>query len=279
MFQGGAPFGILGWMFYRRVPFGTWCIYYQPCPRTIWRSNDGRCRRARATTEPRAQLRTPCRLNGSHSQVSPHGRLVPDVGSTSPGRVCRDGSSRCASAPVAARSRTTPPCTCSAKPACCSASVWSTSWLPRMSSRWPGAVAYVDDQAPMAPSVRVADITQADDGVAGADALAPSRQQVPVHLLDAPERAAPDEQDRAVGQVQVGPDGWSPRAGTPRCRGCRRPKRGTLTRCGPRSSPGATLGSRSSGRGTPALLFVDARHRNGPAAARRPGCVVGSVAE
>ena len=202
MFQGGAPFGILGWMFYRRVPFGTWCIYFQPCPRTIWRSNDGRCRRARATAEPRAQLRTPCRLNGSHSQVSPHGRLVPDVGSTSPGRVCRDGSSRCASAPVAARSRT-----------------------------------------------------------------------------NAPERAAPDEQDRAVGQVQVGPDGWSPRAGTPRCRGCRRPKRGTLTRCGPRSSPGATLGSRSSGRGTPALLFVDARHRNGPAAARRPGCVVGSVAE
>ena len=96
---------------------------------------------------------------------------------------------------------------------------------------------------------------------------------------DAPERAAPDEQDRAVGQVQVGPDGWSPRAGTPRCRGCRRPKRGTLTRCGPRSSPGATLGSRSSGRGTPALLFGDARHRNGPAAARRPGCVVDSVAE
>ena len=171
----------------RAAPFGTWCIYYQPCPRTIWRSNDGRCRRARATTEPRAQLRTPCRLNGSHSQVSPHGRLVPDVGSTSPGRVCRDGSSRCASAPVAARSRTTPPCTCSAKPACCSASVWSTSWLPRMSSRWPGAVAYVDDQAPIAPSVRVADITRADDGVAGADALAPSRQQVPVHLLDAPE--------------------------------------------------------------------------------------------
>ena len=154
--------------------------------------------------------------------LSPHGRLVPDVGSTSPGRVCRDGSSRCASAPVAARSRTTPPCTCSAKPACCSASVWSTSWLPRMSSRWPGAVAYVDDQALIAPSVRVADITQADDGVAGADALAPSRQQVPVHLLDAPERAASDEQDRAVGQVQVGPDGWSPRTGTPRCRGCRR---------------------------------------------------------
>ena len=144
-----------------------------------------------------------------------------------------------------------------------------------MSSRWPGAVAYVDDQALIAPSVRVADITQADDGVAGADALAPSRQQVPVHLLDAPERAAPDEQDRAVGQVQVGPDGWSPRAGTPRCRGCRRPKRGTLTRCGPRSSPGATLGSRSSGRGTPALLFVDARHRNGvsgrPTRALTPG--------
>ena len=52
----------------------------------------------------------------------------------------------------------------------------------------------------------MADVTQADDGVAGADALAPSRHQVPVHLLDAPEQAVPDEQDRAVGQVQVGPD-------------------------------------------------------------------------
>ena len=69
-----------------------------------------------------------------------------------------------------------------------------------------GTVAYVDDQAPISPGVRVADVTQADDGVAGADALAPSRQQVPVHLLDAPERAVPDEQDRAVGQVQVEPD-------------------------------------------------------------------------
>ena len=69
-----------------------------------------------------------------------------------------------------------------------------------------GAVTYVDGQAPITPGVRVADVAQADDGVAGADALAPSRQQVPVHLLDAPERAVPDEQDRAVGQVQVGPD-------------------------------------------------------------------------
>ena len=69
-----------------------------------------------------------------------------------------------------------------------------------------GAIAYVDAQASIAPGGRVADVAQADDGVAGADAVAPSRQQVPVHLLDAPERAVPDEQDRAVGQVQVGPD-------------------------------------------------------------------------
>ena len=58
---------------------------------------------------------------------------------------------------------------------------------PRQASRWPT-------------------IAEADDGVAGADALAPSCEQVPVHLLNAAERAVPDEQDRAVGQVQVGPD-------------------------------------------------------------------------
>ena len=121
----------------------------------------------------------------------------------------------------------------------------------------------------MAPSVRVADITQADDGVAGARRARSISSAGAGSSPRCSRTGGSRRADRAVGQVQVGPDGWSPRAGTPRCRGCRRPKRGTLTRCGPRSSPGATLGSRSSGRGTPARLFVDARHRNDPAAARR----------
>ena len=57
-----------------------------------------------------------------------------------------------------------------------------------------------------APSVRMGDVAEADDGVAGADAPAPVLQQVAVHLVDVPERAVPGEQHRAVPQVQVGPD-------------------------------------------------------------------------
>ena len=69
-----------------------------------------------------------------------------------------------------------------------------------------GAAAYVEHQAPIAPGVRVGDVAQADDGVAGPYAAAPFAQQVVVHLLDVSERPVPAEQDGSVVQVQVGPD-------------------------------------------------------------------------
>ena len=69
-----------------------------------------------------------------------------------------------------------------------------------------GAVAGVEHQAPIAPGVRVGDVAQADDGVAGPHPAAPFAEQVVVHLLDVSERPLPAEQDGAVGQVQVGPD-------------------------------------------------------------------------
>ena len=49
----------------------------------------------------------------------------------------------------------------SAKPACCSASVWVDIVVAEDEQPLAGTVAYVDDQAPIRPSVRVADVTQA----------------------------------------------------------------------------------------------------------------------
>ena len=52
----------------------------------------------------------------------------------------------------------------------------------------------------------MADVAEADDGVVGADPASPVSEQVPVHLLDAPERPTPAQQHRGVRQMQVRPD-------------------------------------------------------------------------
>ena len=70
-----------------------------------------------------------------------------------------------------------------------------------------GAAAYVEHQAPIAPGVRVGDVAQADDGVAGPYAAAPFAQQVVVHLLDVGERPVPvlNRTDRSS-KCRSGPD-------------------------------------------------------------------------
>ena len=54
--MGECHLAFLGGCSTWRVPFGTRCIYYQPCRRAVCRSNGWRCRRARATTESRARF-------------------------------------------------------------------------------------------------------------------------------------------------------------------------------------------------------------------------------
>ena len=76
------------------------------------------------------------------------------------------------------------------------------------------AFGQVEHQAVVAPGIRMGDIAQADDGVAGADTASPVPEQVPVHLLDAPERPTPAQQYRGVRQMQV-----RPKPGPFRCAG------------------------------------------------------------
>ena len=52
------------------------------------------------------------------------------------------------------------------------------------------ALGHVEHQAIVPPGIRMGDVAEADDGVVGADAASPAPEQVPVHLLDAPERAS-----------------------------------------------------------------------------------------
>ena len=76
------------------------------------------------------------------------------------------------------------------------------------------AFGQVEHQAVVAPGIRMGDIAQADDGVAGADTASPVPEQVPDHLLDAPERPTPAQQYRGVRQMQV-----RPKPGPFRCAG------------------------------------------------------------
>ena len=77
------------------------------------------------------------------------------------------------------------------------------------------AFGQVEHQAVVAPGIRMGDVAhQADDGVAGADTASPVPEQVPVHLLDAPERPTPAQQHRGVRQMQV-----RPKPGPFRCAG------------------------------------------------------------
>ena len=112
----------------------------------------------------------------------------------------------------------------------------------------------VEHQAVVAPGIRMGDVAQADDGVAGADTASPVPEQVPVHLLDAPERPTPAQQHRGVRQMQVRPKpGPFRSAGDDR--GCRRR---------PAGPPVARRG-RSPGR-DPWSIFARSEPRS------RPGC-------
>ena len=74
--------------------------------------------------------------------------------------------------------------------------------LPR-----PGAAGDVQPKpAVVAPGIGVGDVAQTDDGLAEAYAPAPLGQQRAVHVPDAPERPVPGLDDRAVAEVEVGPD-------------------------------------------------------------------------
>ena len=63
------------------------------------------------------------------------------------------------------------------------------------------AFGQVAQQAIVAPGIRMGDVAEADDGVLGADAASPIPEQVPVHLLDAPERPTPTQRYRGVRQM------------------------------------------------------------------------------
>ena len=60
------------------------------------------------------------------------------------------------------------------------------------------AFGQVEHEAVVAPGIRMGDVAEADDGVAGVDAASPVPEQVSVHLLDTRERPTAAEQHRGV---------------------------------------------------------------------------------
>ena len=75
------------------------------------------------------------------------------------------------------------------------------------------AVSDVEDQAPVAPRVRMGDVAQTDNGVVGSDAAPPFAEQMAVHLVDIAERALECVQGAPVAEVEVAPDPTPSRVG------------------------------------------------------------------
>ena len=70
-----------------------------------------------------------------------------------------------------------------------------------------GAVGDVEPKpAVVAPGIGVCDVAQTDDGLAGAHAPAPLGQQRAVHVPELRNSRSPGLDDRAVAEVEVGPD-------------------------------------------------------------------------
>ena len=68
------------------------------------------------------------------------------------------------------------------------------------------AVSDVEHLAPVAPSICLGDVAQADAGVVGSYAAPPFAKQMAVHLVDVAERAVEGLQRAAVAEVQAAPD-------------------------------------------------------------------------